>query len=91
LLPVSPPGEVGTYAWRFSWLGKSRCGDANETTGNCLGLTVLSWMVLAVLLMIGGIEQNPVPVVEVKNTARFLCTFCGRNVNSGMQCELCGR
>jgi hypothetical protein len=29
---------------------------------------VLSVMVLAILLMIGGIEQNPGPVVEVKNT-----------------------
>jgi len=48
-------------------------------------------MILAVLLMIGGIQQNPVPVVEVKNTARLLCTLCGRNLNSGMQCELCGR
>jgi len=83
--------RVGTYAWRLSWLGKPRRGDANETTGSCLGLTVLIWMILAVLLMIGGIQQNPVPVVEVENTARLLCTLCGRNLNSGMQCELCGR
>jgi len=46
---------------------------------------------LAVLLVIGGVEQNPVPVVEVENTVRLLCTGCGRNLKSGMQCELCGR
>jgi hypothetical protein len=28
-------------------------------------------MVLAVLLVIGGVEQNPGPVVEVKNNVDF--------------------
>jgi hypothetical protein len=73
--------------------GVSRRGDANgtRTTGDCLGMTVLSFMVLAVLLIIGGVEQNPGPVLEVENTVRLLCTGCGRNLNSGIQCELCGR
>ena len=48
-------------------------------------------MVLAVLLVIGGVEQNPGPVVEVENTVRLLSTGCGRNLKSGIQCELCGR
>jgi hypothetical protein len=48
-------------------------------------------MVLAALLVIGGVEQNPGPVVEVENTVRLLYTGCGRNVKSGIQCELCGR
>jgi len=60
----------------------SRRGDVNGTTGDCLGLTVLSSTVLAVLLMIGGIEYNPGPVVEVENTVRIFCTGCGRNLNS---------
>jgi len=60
------------------------------TSGDCLGLTVLSSMVLAVLLVIGGVEQNPGPVVEVENTARLLCTGCGGNLKSRIQCELCG-
>jgi hypothetical protein len=38
----------------------------------CLGLTVLSSMVLAVLLIIGGVEQNPGPDVEVENTATLM-------------------
>jgi len=82
---------VGTWVGRFSWLGNPRCIDINETTGDCLGLAVLSYMILAVLLMIGGIDQNPDPVVEVENTTRLLCTGCGRNLNSGIQCELCGQ
>jgi len=48
-------------------------------------------MVLAVLLVIGGVEQNPGPVVEAENIVRLLCTGCGRNLKSGIQCELCGR
>jgi hypothetical protein len=47
-------------------------------------------MVLAVLLINGGVEQNPGPVVEVENIVRLLCTGCGRNLKSGIQCELCG-
>jgi len=41
-------------------------------------------MVLAVLLVIGGVEQNPGAVVEVENTVRLLCTGCGRNLKSGI-------
>ena len=48
-------------------------------------------MVLAVLLVIGGVEQNPGPVVEVESTVRFLSTGSGRNLKSGIQCELSGR
>ena len=81
--------RVGTWAGRFSWHGVPRHGDANGTTGDCLGLTVLSFMVLAVLLIIGRVEQNPGPVLEV-NTVRLLCTVCSRNLKSGIR-ELCGR
>ena len=52
---------------------------------------MLSSMVLAVLLIIVGNEQNPGPVVEVENTVRLLCTRCGRTLKWGIQCELCGR
>ena len=41
---------------------------------------MLSSMVLCVLLMNGGIEQNTGPVVEVENTVRLLRTGCGRNL-----------
>ena len=56
-----------------------RRGDTNRTTGSCLYLTVLSSMVLVGLLIIGGIEQNNGPVVEVENTVQILCTGCDRN------------
>ena len=83
--------RVGTWAGRFSWRGLSRRSDANGTTADCLRLTVLSFMVLAVLLIIGGVEQNPGPILEVENTVRLLCTGCCRNLKSGIQCKLCGQ
>ena len=51
-----------------------RRGDAKQTTGDCLGLMVLSSMILAVLVMIGGNKQDTGPFVEVENTVKFLCT-----------------
>ena len=83
--------RVGTWAGRFLWHGVSRHGDAKGTSGNCLVLTVLSSMVLVVLLVIGGVEHNPGPVVEEENTVKLLCTGRGRILKSGIQCELCGR
>jgi hypothetical protein len=49
-----------------SWHGLPRCSDANRATGyySGLGLTVLSSIVLAVLLVSGGVEQNPGPGME---------------------------
>ena len=49
----------------MAWRGVLKCDAANGTTGYCLGLTVLSSMVLAVLMMIGETEHIPGPVVEV--------------------------
>ena len=46
-----------------------------------LVLTVVSFMVLAVLLIISGVEHNRGPFVEVGNTVRLLCTGCGRNLS----------
>ena len=83
--------RVGTWAGRFSWCGVARRGDAYVKSGDCLALTVLSSMILSVLLVICGVEQNPGSVVEVENTVRLLCTGCGRNLKSGIQCERCGR
>jgi hypothetical protein len=78
--------RVGIWAGRFSWRGVSRCGDANGTTGVCLELTVLSSVVVTLLLIIGGVEQNPGPVVEAENTVRLLCIGFGRNLKSEIQC-----
>ena len=78
--------RVGTWAGRFLWRGGPKRGDANRATGDCLGLTVLSSVVIAVLLVIGGVEQNPGPGVEEMDTIQLVCTGCSRNLKSGIPC-----
>jgi hypothetical protein len=53
-----------------------------------MGPMILCEAVLANLLMIGGVEQNPGPV---ENIVQALCSGCDRNLKSGTQCESCGR
>jgi hypothetical protein len=64
-----------------AWRGVLRCGEDNGETGDSLGLTVLSSVVLAVFLMIGGTEQNPGLVMERENNVSLLRIGCGRNPN----------
>ena len=58
--------RVGTCAGRIAGIrrrGVSGISDASQVNGLCLGLTALSPTILAVLLIISGIEQNPGPAV----------------------------
>jgi hypothetical protein len=57
--------RVGTWAGRSAWRIVAKLVDAIGTAGECLGFTVLNSMILAVLLIIGEIEQNSGPVAEV--------------------------
>jgi hypothetical protein len=67
--------RVGTWSGRLMWRGAAtkrgaaKCSDDIGAKGKCLGLTLLSSMILAVLLIIGGIEQNPGPSREMDSTA----------------------
>jgi hypothetical protein len=45
--------RVGSWAGKFSWYGVPKRGNAKRTTGDCLELTVLRAMVLAVSLIYG--------------------------------------
>jgi hypothetical protein len=81
--------RVGTWAGRFLWREVPKRDEATGMNGDCLGLTLLSLMILVLLLMISGFEQIPGFVVEVQNTARLLCIGRGWNLKSGIQCEPC--
>lgn len=89
--------RVGTWSGRLAWrvLAAKRvaakCSDDIGAKSKCLGLTLLSSMILAILLIIGGIEQNPGPSGEMDTTASDICTGCGRHLKSGIQCEMCGK
>jgi hypothetical protein len=43
---------------------------------------------LTALLVIGGVEENPGPGVEVDNSLQVLCSGCERNLKSGTQCDV---
>jgi hypothetical protein len=47
-------------------------------------------VVLAILLVIGGVEQNPGPGVEVESIMQVMCSGCERILRSGTQCDTCG-
>jgi hypothetical protein len=46
---------------------------------------------LTALLVIGGVEQNPGPGVEVVNSLQLLCSGCEGDLKSGTQCDMYGR
>ena len=43
------------------------------------------------LLVIGGVEENPCPGVETEKNIRVVCSGCERILKSGTQCDTCGR
>jgi hypothetical protein len=52
-----------------------------------IGDMLLCAAVFTVLLVIGGVEQNPGPGVEAENILHVLCSGCERNLKSGTQCD----
>jgi hypothetical protein len=43
---------------------------------------------LTVLLVIGGVEQNPGPGVEAESSLQVLCSGYDRTLKSGTQCDV---
>jgi hypothetical protein len=78
---------VGTWVARTSWRtaqGRGSNGQAICYIGNML----LCAAALTVLLVTGGVEQNPGPGVELENSPQVLYSGCERNVKSGTQCDM---
>ena len=57
----------------------------------CLGTMILCATTLAVLLVIGGGDKIPAPVVEAEKILQVLCSGCDRNLKPGTQCNTRGR
>jgi hypothetical protein len=55
--------QVGAWAARFSW--RSAVGHVGTRGGNCMEPIILCAVVLATLLVIGGVELNPGPVDSI--------------------------
>jgi hypothetical protein len=78
---------VGTWPARTSWRtaqGRESNGQAISYIGNMLLCTVT----LTAILVIGGVEQNPGPGVEVEKSLQVLCSGRERNLKSGTQCDV---
>jgi hypothetical protein len=66
---------VGTWAARTSW----RTAQDRESNGQAIsymGNMLLCAATLTALLLIGGVEQNPGPSMEVENSLHIMCSGC---------------
>jgi hypothetical protein len=73
------------------YLGHASGHATARQVASFLGLMILCAAVLATLLVIGSVDQNPGPGVEGENIVQVLCSGCDRILKSGTQCETCGR
>jgi hypothetical protein len=81
--------RVGTWAARTKWRvqGRNINGQvSSDLASMCPGATVL-----AILLVIGGVEQNPGPGVVGESFIIVNCSVCDRILKSGTHCDTCGR
>jgi hypothetical protein len=56
-----------------------------------MGNMLLCVAALTILLVSGGVDQNPGPGVEAENSLQVLCSVCKKHLKSGTQCDMCGR
>ena len=80
---------MGTWVARTGWRVQS--GNKDSKVKSFLVNTYLCTVVLAVLLVIGGVKKNPGPSVEGESFLQVMCRGCDRNLKSGTQCDTCGR
>ena len=84
---------VGTWAARISCVSRTsrRTAKWNGYAIQCLESVILCTSTLALLLVMGGVEENPGPSVEVDKIMLVLCSGCDRILKSGIDCDNCGR
>jgi hypothetical protein len=81
--------RVGTWAERIVWHAQG--SNINGQVRSYLANSCLCAAVLAILLVVGGMEQNPGPGVEVESFMQVMCSGCERILKSGTRCDTCGR
>ena len=84
---------MGTWAARISCVSRTarRTAKGNGHAVLCLEFMILCASTLAVLLVMGGVEENPGPSVDVDKIMRVFCGGCDRILKSGIHCYTCGR
>jgi hypothetical protein len=78
--------RVGTWAARTG--GRVQGSNKDVQVSSFVVNTCLCAAVLAVLLVIGGVEKNPGPSVEGESVLQVLCSGCDRSLKSGTQCDV---
>jgi hypothetical protein len=79
-----------TWAVRTAWRAKGR--NSNGQLRSYLENSCLDAAVLAILLVIGGVEKNPGPGMEVESFMQVMRSgFVRENSEIGTQCDTCGR
>jgi len=87
--PVVYRARVGTWTARTRWLAQGSNSDVQVRS--YFVDTCLCPAVLAVLLVTGRVEQNPGRGVEGETYIQIMFSWCDRSLNSGTQCDTCGR
>ncbi len=83
------PGARGSFAALLTWSAAPGAAPHSESWRLA---AVLSSAVLAMLLVIGGVELNPGPSSDaVLQPHAITCAGCERNLRSGAQCDKCYR
>jgi len=80
--------QLGTWTARTVWRAQGR--NINGQVRSYLANTCLCKEVLAILLVTGGVDQNPGPSVEGESFMQVICSGCERILKSGTQCDMCG-
>lgn len=79
--------RVGSFAARLAW---GAAPDATLPGDSWRMAAAMCSAVLAVLLVIGGVELNPGPGSDALSQPQTItCAGCERNLRSGVQCEKC--
>ena len=81
--------RVGTLAARTAWRVQGR--NIKGQVRSYLENTCLCAEVLVILLVIGGVEQNPGTGVEGESLMQVNRSACDKILKSGTQCDTCGR
>jgi hypothetical protein len=81
--------RVGTWAASTGW--RAQGGNSEVQVRSLLVNTCLCAAVLALLLVIGRVEQNPGPGVEGASFMQVMCSGCDSSLKSGTQFDTCGR
>ena len=82
---------VRVDTWAAGTVRRDQGRKSNWQLWSFLVSMYLCTALLAVLVVIGGVEQTPGPGVEGESFVQVMCSGCDTSLKSGTQCYTCGR